>query len=48
MTIPDHSALFRARGALIQLALEEDLGERDWTTQWTVPEVGRASWRERV
>lgn len=37
MTIPDHSALFRARGALIQLALEEDLGEGDWTTQWTVP-----------
>lgn len=37
MTIPDHSALFRARGALIQLALEEDLGEGDCTTQWTVP-----------
>lgn len=42
MTIPDHSALFRARAALIQLALEEDLGEGDWTTQWTVPETHRS------
>ncbi|MDP2954790.1 MAG: carboxylating nicotinate-nucleotide diphosphorylase [Longimicrobiales bacterium] len=42
MTIPDHSALFRARAALIQLALEEDLGEGDWTTQWTVPEAHRS------
>jgi nicotinate-nucleotide pyrophosphorylase (carboxylating) len=36
MTMPDHSALFRARAALIQLALEEDVGEGDWTTEWTV------------
>lgn len=42
MTIPDHSALFRARSALIQLALEEDLGEGDWTTQWTIPEAHRS------
>jgi len=42
MTMPDHSALFRARTALIQLALEEDLGEGDWTTQWTVPEAHRS------
>lgn len=42
MTMPDHSALFRARAALIQLALEEDLGEGDWTTQWTVPEAHRS------
>ena len=42
MTMPDHSALFRARAALIQLALEEDLGEGDWTTQWTVPEAQRS------
>jgi len=37
MTMPDHSALFRARAALIQVALEEDVGEGDWTTEWTVP-----------
>lgn len=37
MTMPDHSALFRARAALIQIALEEDVGEGDWTTQWTIP-----------
>lgn len=42
MTIPDHSALFRARAALIQLALEEDLGEGDWTTEWTVPAPHRS------
>lgn len=42
MTFPDHSELFRARAALIQLALEEDLGEGDWTTQWTVPEAHRS------
>ena len=36
MTMPDHAALFRARAALIQLALEEDVGEGDWTTEWTV------------
>jgi nicotinate-nucleotide pyrophosphorylase (carboxylating) len=41
MTIPDHSALFRARAALIQLALEEDVGDGDWTTQWTVPAAHR-------
>lgn len=41
MTIPDHSALFRARAALIQLALEEDVGEGDFTTLWTVPEKHR-------
>jgi nicotinate-nucleotide pyrophosphorylase (carboxylating) len=37
MTMPDHAALFRARAALIQLALEEDVGEGDWTTRWTIP-----------
>lgn len=37
MTMPDHAALFRARAALIQLALEEDVGEGDWTTEWTIP-----------
>ncbi|NJD20948.1 MAG: carboxylating nicotinate-nucleotide diphosphorylase [Gemmatimonadetes bacterium] len=42
MTFPDHSALLRARSALIQLALEEDLGEGDWTTQWTIPEAHRS------
>ena len=42
MTIPDHSALLRARAALVQLALEEDLGEGDWTTQWTIPEAHRS------
>jgi nicotinate-nucleotide pyrophosphorylase (carboxylating) len=36
MTVPDSAALSRARAALIQLALEEDVGEGDWTTQWTV------------
>lgn len=42
MTIPDHSALFRARAALIQLALEEDVGDGDVTTLWTVPAKSRA------
>lgn len=43
MTMPDHAALFRARGALIQLALEEDLGdEADWTTEWTIPAAHRS------
>jgi nicotinate-nucleotide pyrophosphorylase (carboxylating) len=42
MTFPDHSALLRARSALVQLALEEDLGEGDWTTQWTIPEAHRS------
>jgi nicotinate-nucleotide pyrophosphorylase (carboxylating) len=42
MTFPDHSALLRARAALVQLALEEDLGEGDWTTQWTIPEAHRS------
>jgi len=32
MTMPDHAALFRARAALIQVALEEDVGEGDCTT----------------
>jgi nicotinate-nucleotide pyrophosphorylase (carboxylating) len=39
MSFPDRSALLRARAALVQLALEEDLGEGDWTTQWTIPEA---------
>jgi len=42
MTIPDHAALFRARAALIQLALEEDVGEGDVTTLWTVPASHRS------
>jgi nicotinate-nucleotide pyrophosphorylase (carboxylating) len=36
MTVTDSAALARARSALIQLALEEDVGEGDWTTMWTV------------
>jgi nicotinate-nucleotide pyrophosphorylase (carboxylating) len=31
-----------AAGALIRLALEEDVGEGDWTTLWTVPAERRA------
>ncbi|MHB1192282.1 MAG: carboxylating nicotinate-nucleotide diphosphorylase [Longimicrobiales bacterium] len=42
MSFPDHSALLRARSALVQLALEEDLGDGDWTTQWTIPEAHRS------
>jgi nicotinate-nucleotide pyrophosphorylase len=38
MTLTDSAALARARAALIQLALEEDVGEGDWTTMWTVEE----------
>lgn len=34
--------LFRARTALIQLALEEDIGDGDWTTEWTVPATRRS------
>ena len=41
MTMPGHAALFRARAALIQLALEEDVGEGDWTTEWTIPGARR-------
>lgn len=37
MTGPDAADLARARAALVRLALEEDVGEGDWTTQWTVP-----------
>jgi nicotinate-nucleotide pyrophosphorylase (carboxylating) len=36
MTVTDSAALARSRAALIQLALEEDVGEGDWTTMWTV------------
>jgi len=36
MTPSDSPELARARSALIQLALEEDVGEGDWTTLWTV------------
>lgn len=32
----------RAREALIRLSLEEDVGEGDWTTVWTVPEGSRS------
>ncbi len=42
MTFPDHSALLRARTTLVQLALEEDVGEGDWTTEWTIPEAHRS------
>ncbi len=38
----DPGALAAARAALIQLALEEDLGEGDWTSQWTVPTARRS------
>lgn len=42
MTRIDPAALELARAALIQLALEEDLGEGDWTSQWTVPASRRS------
>jgi nicotinate-nucleotide pyrophosphorylase (carboxylating) len=42
MTRIDPAALEAARAALIQLALEEDLGEGDWTSQWTVPPARRS------
>lgn len=42
MTFPDQASLVRARAALVQIALEEDLGEGDWTTQWTIPEGHRS------
>lgn len=41
MIPPDPSALTKARAALIQLALEEDVGEGDFTTLWTIPEGHR-------
>ncbi len=34
--------LDRARSTLVRLALEEDVGEGDWTTMWTVPEDRRS------
>ncbi len=37
VTSAQHMALSRARAALIQLALEEDVGDGDRTTEWTVP-----------
>jgi nicotinate-nucleotide pyrophosphorylase (carboxylating) len=37
MSLPDPAVLARARAALVQLALEEDVGDGDWTTLWTVP-----------
>lgn len=42
MTRIDPAALEAARAALIQLALEEDLGEGDWTSQWTMPAARRS------
>ncbi|MGD8320664.1 MAG: carboxylating nicotinate-nucleotide diphosphorylase [Gemmatimonadota bacterium] len=42
MITPDHAELSRARSALIQMALEEDVGDGDWTTLWTVPEDRRS------
>jgi nicotinate-nucleotide pyrophosphorylase (carboxylating) len=38
----DPGALTRARAELVQVALEEDIGEGDWTTEWTV-EAGSRS-----
>ncbi len=35
-------ALMRARTALVQAALEEDVGEGDWTTEWTVDPESRS------
>jgi len=34
---PAHLDLDRARSTLVGLALEEDVGDGDWTTLWTVP-----------
>jgi nicotinate-nucleotide pyrophosphorylase (carboxylating) len=38
----DPGALGRARAALVQAALEEDVGEADWTTEWTVDPGSRS------
>jgi nicotinate-nucleotide pyrophosphorylase (carboxylating) len=38
----DPGALARARAQLVQAALEEDIGDGDWTTEWTV-EAGSRS-----
>jgi len=38
----DPGALARARAELVQAALEEDIGDGDWTTEWTV-EAGSRS-----
>jgi nicotinate-nucleotide pyrophosphorylase (carboxylating) len=37
-----HLDLDRARSTLVGLALEEDVGEGDWTTLWTVPSDRRS------
>jgi nicotinate-nucleotide pyrophosphorylase (carboxylating) len=34
--------LARARAALVQAALEEDVGDGDWTTEWTVDAASRS------
>lgn len=42
MTTHDQGALDRARVDLVQAALEEDVGEGDWTTEWTVDRRSRS------
>lgn len=46
VSTPSRSDLDRALKTLVAMALEEDLGDGDWTTTWTVPE--RATARARV
>lgn len=42
MSPHDLAALARARTELVQAALEEDVGDGDWTTEWTVDPGSRA------
>jgi nicotinate-nucleotide pyrophosphorylase (carboxylating) len=42
MITADQRALERTRRRLIGAALEEDVGDGDWTTQWTVDEASRS------
>lgn len=43
MTAASHpGALTRARAELVQAALEEDIGDGDWTTEWTVDAASRS------
>jgi nicotinate-nucleotide pyrophosphorylase (carboxylating) len=42
MSHEQQEALMRARVALVQAALEEDVGEGDWTTEWTVDATARS------
>jgi nicotinate-nucleotide pyrophosphorylase (carboxylating) len=42
MSAQDSGELARARAALVQAALEEDVGDGDWTTEWTVDAGSRS------